>query len=795
MLPLSLLLTLAAGAAAAPTSSLFARENTESSNSTVDHHLTTKGFTSQQWIDGFKKAQSVVEAMTFDEKVNFTALRSQTRGCAGLTYPIEKHGVANICMGDGPTGINSRYSTQFPSEVTTAATWDVDLFTRRAEAMGKEYHDVGIHIPLSIVAGPMGRSPYGGRNWENWSPDPYLTAAATRLTVEGFQKHGVTGLVKHFVGKRVCEQEYLRIGANYGGYSGAKKNQTVDSLIDDFTAHELYIYPFAEAVRSGAGGIMCSYNFYNGTISCENDAVQNGLLKEELNMNGFVLSDWGAAFDSLPAAVNGTDIVQGSNRDLFGTKLGDLIKNGTVEESVLDDKVLRLLTPYFALNQQDLPDVDYSRWVVSKNATKTVLDVATSSLTLLKNVRSENNTRGLPLNKPRDLILVGSPASAGKYGIVSNVARFNYFTTDREWEGFVTDGFGSGGSPAPFAVDPYQGITARAHQEARPCVVDGYFSDNATEGYSTLPDAYRNNTVYFLDSKLATASSAIVFVSATAMEGYDRDNLSLALGGDDLIQHVASRHNDTIVVVTAPGPVDMSAWIDHENVTSVVYSYFPTTEGGNSIASVLFGDVSPSGKLPFTIASKVEDYNDARYTGPIDVNPATNFSEGVYIDYRYFDAKNITPLYEFGFGKSYSTFSFADLKVSQNQKKSTALVRETNEVFLSGTKATPGLYDRIYTVKAVVKNTGSVAAAEVAQLYLTYPSSVPRELPIRQLRGFAKPFLKPGQSKTVEFDLRNKDLAYYDVEQGGWVVPQGEFTLSVGSSSRELPLTTTLRLE
>ncbi|GAA5896991.1 hypothetical protein JCM6882_007325 [Rhodosporidiobolus microsporus] len=750
--------------------------------------LTADGFTSQKWIAALEKAREVVAQMTLEEKVNFTGAPESTLGCSGVIPGLKRLGIKPQCFGNGPTGAESRYASEFPTEVTTAATFDVDLFARRADGMGKEFHDVGVNIPLSIVAGPMGRSPYGGRNWENWSPDPYLTGVATRLTVEGFQKNGVVGQVKHFVGN---EQEYLRIGSRYGGYSGATQNLSVGIEVDNATVREYYTWAFAEAIRSGAGSIMCSYNLYSGTSACESDELLNGLLKKELNLHGHVTSDWGAVFNTLRAAVNGTDVTEA--RALFGPRLVPFIENGTVPETIFDDKIVRILTPYFALNQASLPTIDFTRYVASKEASKITLDIATSSLTLLKNVRSENNTSGLPLNKPRDLILVGSPASAGKYGIVSNSARFNYYTTDREWEGFVTNGFGSGGTPTPYAVDPFQAISARGHKEERPVVVDGYFSDNATEGYSTLPDAYRNSTIYFLDYKLATASSAIVFVSATAMEGYDRDNLSLALGGDDLIQHVAERHNDTIVVVTAPGPVDMSAWIDHENVTSVVYSYFPTNEGGNAIASVLFGDVSPSGKLPFTIASKVEDYNDARYTGPIVEYPVTEFSEGPFIDYRYFDAKNITPLYEFGFGKSYSTFSFADLRIAKNTEKRTALVRETNEVFLSGEKTAPGLYDRVYTVKAVVKNTGSVAGAEVAQLYLSFPSSTPRKLPIRQLRGFTKPFLKPGESKTVEFELRNKDLAYYDVEKGGWVIPEGEFTVSVGNSSRKLPLTGTIK--
>ncbi|GAA5831261.1 hypothetical protein JCM11251_007811 [Rhodosporidiobolus azoricus] len=777
MLPIGFLLALAASATAAPTAAL----NNNAAPSTPS--LTANGFTSQKWIDGYKKAQSIVEQMTFQEKVNFTLIPEDIGGASGAVPGLERLGLKRQVFADGPTGARTKYSSEWPTQLTTAATFDTELISRRAEGLGKEMHDLGVNIPLSIVAGPAGRSPWGGRNWEGWSVDPYLSGVATRLTVEAFQKKGVVGQVKHLVGN---EQEYLRTGVLIGGYEGRFQNQSVNSVVDAATERELYTWAFAEAVRSGTGSIMCSYNLHNGTSACESDELLNQLLKKELNFNGAVMSDWGAVFNTLPAAVNGTDVIMPV--PLFAERLAALVRNGTVPDTIFDDKIIRLLTPYFALDQPSLPDIDLTRWVASEEHSKTIRDVAESSLTLLKNHRSENNTRGLPLHKPRELLLVGSAASAGPYGPVSNQASFFFYTPAVEWKGFVTNGFGSGGAPAPYVIDPFRAFAEKAMHKQM--VVDGYFSDNATEGYSTIPGT--NQTTYFLDYKLSTADAAVVFVTATAQEGYDRENLSLANGGDDLIKYVASQKNDTIVVVTGPGPVDMAQWIDHENVTAVVFAYFPTNEGGNAIASVLFGDVSPSGKLPFTIAEKVEDYNDARYLGPLVEYPTTNFTEGPFLDYRQFDAMNITPKFEFGFGLSYSTFSFSDLQVSKNPERRTALVRETNEVFLSGENAAPGLYDRAYTVKAVVKNTGDVAGAEVAQLYLSFPSSTPRQLPVRQLRGFAKPHLKPGQSKTVEFELRNKDMAYYDVVQGGWVIPEGEFTVSVGNSSRKLPLKGTI---
>ncbi|GAA5896997.1 hypothetical protein JCM6882_007328 [Rhodosporidiobolus microsporus] len=786
MRSLGLLFTVATGALAAPAStSSTGSPSTGSSSASHSigsgvYDLKEKGFTSQKWIDALHKARDVVSQLTFEEKVNFTNIPPTEQGCAGVTSAITRFGIPQICFADGPTGVKTRFATQLPTEVTSGATWDVELISKRAHIMSKEYHDIGVQVPLSIVAGPMGRSPWGGRNWENWSPDPYLTGIATRVSIEAFQKNGVVGQVKHYLGN---EQEYLRMGV------GIDENTTVSSVIDAATTRELYVWPYAEAIRHGASSVMCSYNKINGTLGCENHETQNELLKTELNFGGSIVSDWFAAHNPAEAALFGLDYVQPNN--IWGSALGDLIQNGTLPDTIIDDKIVRTLTPYYALNQASLPSLDYTRSVISDESTKLVYDIAAGSLTLLKNARAENETRGLPLKDPKTLVLVGSPAGPGPYGLVSNIGGFGDVSAK---PGFTTEGTGSGGAPAAYSIDPFNGVTARARKQKPPTAVDAFLTDDPLDGQTASSSQFNIAARGVLESKLEDSETAVVFVMATAGEGEDRTNLSLALGGDELVKYVASRHNDTVVVVTAPGQVDMSQWIDHSNVTAVLYAYFPTIEGGNAVASVLFGDVSPSGKLPFTLARSVDDYLDLRYTGnPNDTAPVTEFSEGPFIDYRRFDAEGIEPQFEFGFGKSYSTFSFKNLSIKKNTEKRKALVRETNEVFLSGDKTTPGLYDRVYTVKAVVKNTGSVAAAEVAQLYLSFPSSTPRKLPVRQLRGFTKPFLKPGESKTVEFELRNKDLAYYNVEKGGWVIPEGEFTVSVGNSSRKLPLTGTIQ--
>ncbi|TNY18660.1 glycoside hydrolase [Rhodotorula diobovata] len=792
------LLALSTLSYAAPANHLTTRKSSSSAShggAKARSALTADGFTSQKWIDAFDKAVSYVEGMTLEQKINFTDFQSVPNGCSGLGNPLPDIGISQgICTADGPTGINSRYSTQFPAEVTVGATFDHDLIYARAVAMGKEYHTLGAHVPLSICIGPMGRSVYGGRNWETFSPDPYLTGEAARLSVQGFQEQGVVGLVKHFVGN---EQEYLRVGTPRG-YFPNLPNQTVDSFIDEASLHELYSWPFAEAIRAGSGSFMCAYNQVNGSFACENDHLLNTVLKKTLNFHGWVItgaSHWGAGHDTVNSSLHGTDFIGWAREDghLFGDALAPFVENGTVPIEVVDDKIIRILTPYFALDQASLPKTDFTRYVGSDYSTETARKVTEGALTLLKNVRSKDNKHGLPLHKPRDLLLVGSSAAPAQSGILHNLG-FDYAgAVNPDFSGYSSDGYGSGGSPAPYNLDPTAAITARGRKEETPVVVDYYTYDNPTEGQT--PAVFTGNgTNYFLDTKLAYSNAAVVFVTAMAREGFDRTDLELLNGGSDLIEYVADRHNDTIVVITAPGPVDMSRFVDHKNVTAILYAYFGGQEGATAIASTLFGDVNPSGKLPFTIARNVSDYPDNYYNGSITVNPVANFTEGVFIDYKHFDAQEIEPLFEFGFGKSYSSFEVYDVAVKAKSKKMPASVRETNEKLFVDDKEVSGLYDVAYEVTAQVKNTGSVAGAEVAQLYLTFPSTTPNAMPPRSLRGFSKPHLAPGACEQVTFHVRKKDLAVWDVTLGGWTLSHGEYKMAVGTSSRKIAETVSVKL-
>ncbi|GAA6009883.1 hypothetical protein JCM11491_000851 [Sporobolomyces phaffii] len=795
ILSLPLALTLLASATATPvslstsSSSSSSTTNTTTSSGGSPYRSSTGGYVPQAWKDGIKKAQDTVSRMTQSEKLQFLNL-STTPVCSGNTVALPRLDLPALCFSDSPQGVLSRYSSQFPSSVTRSATWNRDEIYSIASAMGKEFHDVGINTPLSVVVGPMGRSVYGGRNWEGFGPDPYFAGEAVRETVTGMQSQGVGANVKHFFGN---EEEYLRTGNPSGTYLVSEANYTISSNIDDATAHELYVYPFAESVRAGAASIMCSYNKINGTLGCENGYAIKTLLKEELGFQGFVLSDWGAAYDTVASALAGLDYVEGSNpatNAIWGPHLEAVIANGTLPKDIMDDKIVRVLTPYYALNQSSFPETDFSRSVVSQYHDSLIRNVSANAVTLLKNNQTLNSTFGLPIQEKglRDIILVGSAATYGAFGILSNeVPSIIYNTPSTDYRGQVTGGFGSGGVYAPYTVTPVEAITARGRKASPPIFVDGYYDNNATAGYEDIGLGGQ----YFLDARLNYAGKVVVFVSAVAMESADRTTLELAYGGADLVNYVADRFNDTVVVVNAPGPVNLTSFNDHPNVTAILMAYFPGHEAGNSIADVLFGDVNPSGKLPFTVGRNAEDYDQhAYYNETRAPYPNTTFTEGVFIDYKYFDKQETTPLYEYGYGLSYTTFNLSDISIKSTAKSGRAAVSETNERFFKDGKneTCKGLYDISHTVTAVVKNTGKVAGAEVAQLYLTFPDSTPNKMPIRSLRGFEKPFLQPGESQTVTFELRNKDLSVWDVTKQGWLLPQGQFTVAVGSSSRKLPL-------
>ncbi|CAE6464700.1 hypothetical protein ACGC1H_006033 [Rhizoctonia solani] len=751
-------------------------ERRQVSNATWSGPLADGG---NAWKSAFAKAKFMVSQMTLEEKVGLVTGIGDSSRCAGNTGAVSRLNIPSFCMQDGPAGVRpADFASQFPAQVTVAATWDRNLIYDRAVALAVEFKGKGIHVMLGpVTGGPLGRSPLGGRNWEGFSADPYLSSIGSYLSVKGTQDQGVVATSKHY---SVYEQETNR---NLNNPPNATDNPLpISSDVDDATFHETYLLSFAEAVRAGSGSIMCSYNRVNGTHSCQDDFTLNKILKGELNFQGYVMSDWYAQWVDEASALGGMDMSM-PGTDFWGSALVSLVNNGSVPSARIDDMVHRILTPYYALGQDNgYPAVQYNTSGINANRYlalnpgntnvnvqadhyKLIRKIGEDSATLLKNVRT--NGGGLPLKKSKFLAVFGQDAGANPDGLWY-CGVFNQCPTGH-FNGTYSIGGGSGSAFAPYIVTPLEGIKARAKVDSTQVnwMLDDLDLDTAK-----------------LDATIADTS--IVFTYAYQVEGLDRDNITLWSNGDELINTVAAQCNDTIVVVHSGQQVLMESWIDNPNITAVVFAYYPGQETGNAIASVLYGEVNPSGKLPFTIGKSLSDYPSNGIATGNSSDPHVVFEEGNLIDYRWFDAKNITPRFEFGFGLSYTTFGYSDLKVKSTPGKPTDGVQLTNEPF----DGNATLYDIAYTVTATVKNTGLLSGCEVAQLYLSYPSSQTNQ-PVRSLRGFDKLCLNKGQTKTATFKLRQKDHAVWDVVRQTWTIPKGEFMVHVGSSSRALPLNTT----
>ncbi|KAF7555596.1 hypothetical protein G7Z17_g2050 [Cylindrodendrum hubeiense] len=654
-----------------------------------------------------------------------------------------------MCYQDGPAGVRPALgNTQFPSGVTTAATWDVDLIYARSKAMGKEFYDLGIHVAMGMVTGgPLGRSPKGGRNWEGWYADPYGTGIASWHGVRGMLDAGVQTCSKHYI---LNEQETFSI-------YNASEQVPISSNVDDKTNHEVYLWAFAEAVRAGTTHVMCSYNSVNGTHSCANSESNNKLLKGELGFQGALISDWGGTWGTKPFAMGGLDVNMpglGYGNILgpfFDKELYEHVSNGSISMSRLDDMVARALTPLFSTGQMDRPlpptiinSVGIANWpepakylnVQQKTTVELIRKIAADGTVLLK------NTGSLPLRGPQTIAVIGQDAGPNILGIQGCGKLFRDCPILNN-NGTLSLGGGSGYAWPHNLITPLDAIQAKALETQS--LVQFVLDNTATD---VIKKALTGSAL-----PIGQPDVCIVFADRYMRENMDRNDLGLNIGNwthsEDVILQTAANCNNTIVVLHVGGPVIVDAWIDNPNITAVVAPLFPGEQTGPSLVDILWGHVSPSGKLPFTIGKSESDYPPNTISQEHSVTPQANFTEKLLIDYRWFDAKSITPRFEFGFGLTYSTFEYRDIYVDSTSYSDKYAIQDTNEKF-TGQKKGESIYDVLFTVSAKVKNTGDWVASEVAQLYVEFPK-IENEPP-RVLRGFTKlKDIHPGRKRTASF--------------------------------------------
>jgi beta-glucosidase len=540
----------------------------------------------------------------------------------------------------------------------------------------------------------------------------------------------------------------------------------MSSNVDDRTLHELYAYPFMDALRENVGSVMCSYQRANNSYGCQNSKLLNGILKTELGFEGFVMSDWEAQHSGVASANAGLDLIM-PDGGFWGGNLTQAVNNGSVSVDRLNDMVTRQLAAFFYVGQGE----GYPAAAVHSNLqlqepvnvqddhSDLIREIGAAGTVLVKNV---NNT--LPLKNPRFLSVYGYDATI-KATPWQNPSRYGGgYEVNFGWDTFngtMITGGGSGGSTPPYVISPFQAIQERIAKDKGTLRWD-FYSENPSPPY-------------------VNTDACLVFVNAYASESFDRTTLADEFS-DNLIKNVAANCSNTIVVIHSAGIRVVDSWIDHENITAVLFAGLPGQESGHSLTDILYGDISPSGRLPYTIAKKEEDYDDLlNSTVSFDPHPQSNFSEGVYIDYRHFDLYNITPRFEFGFGLSYSTFNYSALHIASLVNGKFSLFPDASIRIVPG--GHPQLWDEIFSVTFDITNTGDVFAHEVPQVYVGIPDA-----PKKQLRGFERVALRPGQKKRISVPLTRRDLSVWDVVAQSWKLQRGEYGVWVGQSSRDVKL-------
>lgn len=727
------------------------------------------------WKDAYSKALDFVGQLTLEEKVGLTGGIRGDNLCSGNIAPIPRLNFSGLCLSDGPNGVRStNLVSSWPSGISVGASWNRFLAQQRAVGMAKEFKNKGVHVALGPVVGPLGRIAQGGRNWEGFSNDPYLSGILVGDTVQGMQSVGVSASTKHFI---MNEQETNR---------NPDDNVTaVSSNVDDKTMHELYLWPFQDAVKSGTGSIMCSYQRINNSYGCANSKTLNGLLKTELGFQGFVVSDWGAQHAGVATAQAGLDMVMPLGSDFWAANLTQAVNNGSVSQARIDDMAARVIATWYQLGQEDTEfppmGVGMPRYIASPHqrvigkspdSKPTLLQGAIESHVLVK------NNGALPLRSPNLISLFGYSSKA-----------FDQYTPNAfSWnegleplapenrtgahgqiasEGTLLSGGGSGATQPAYISSAFEALSQRAYDDGTSL----WWDFDATD-----PDVDQSS------------DACIVNVNALATEGWDRPGLHDEKT-DGLIMNVASKCNNTIVIFQNAGVRLVDQFVDHPNVTALIFAHLPGQDSGRAQAAILYGDVSPSGKLPYTVPRNESDYgvlaNETRPDGIYELFPQSDFDEGVYIDYRSFDKRNILVRYEFGFGLSYSSFDFSDIEASTIDGAN--MTAYPNGPIVEGGQQ--DLWDVVAKISVKMTNTGPVEAAEVAQLYVGIPGG-----PAKQLRGFEKQVTQPGSTQSVTFNLTRRDLSTWDVVNQNWLLQKGAYDIYVGSSSRDLPLTAILTI-
>lgn len=665
------------------------------------------------------KHTEIVTRMTLKQKAEFVS---------GLNYwylqSAPELGLPKIMMTDGPNGLrkqntekrpegiglgNSVPSTCFPPAVTSSCSWDEDLLKLEGEAIAEEC----LQEKVSVILGPgtnIKRSPVCGRNFEYFSEDPLLAGKCSAALINGVQSKGVGTSLKHFA----CNsQEAFRM--------------IIDEIIDERALRELYLTAFEICIKEAKPWtVMNSYNRINGIYASQNKWLQENVLRNEWGFDGLIVTDWGASVDRVPGLKCGTDLEMPSSGILNTKKIIAAVKNGELDEKTLDkavDNVVGLiLKSKPALEKKHKFDVNAHHKIAQK--------IAENSMVLLKN---DNNI--LPIKKGQKVAVIGEMAKSPRFQ-------------------------GAGTS----VVNPTK--LDNAFDELSQLGVDITYSQGYDKNKNEIKDVYIKEAV----ENAKSSDIAIVFAGLTEefeAEGYDRKSIEMPNCQNYLISEVAKVNPNTVVVL-AGGSVIHMPWIN--KIKALLNSGLSGQAGGSAVARILTGKVNPSGK---TSESYPLSFNDNPTYGNYPGGPVTSeHRESVYIGYRYYDTANKEVLFPFGYGLSYTSFAYSDIKVSSYNIKDTDTV----------------------TVSFKIKNTGDVDGAEIAQVYIADKDSTIFR-PAKELKAFIKVFLKAGEEKEISVKLSKRAFAFWNININDWMVETGEFDILVGASSRDIRLSKTITVE
>jgi beta-glucosidase len=613
---------------------------------------------------------------------------------------IKRLGIPDLKYTDGPFGIREEMeknswssmnltidsATFFPTGSALAATWNPDLAYLLGTALGEEAKTRG----KDILLGPsvnITRIPTGGRTFEYMSEDPLLSARLTVGYIKGVQDRGIAACVKHFA---LNNQE-----TNRG---------RVNVIVDERALREIYLLPFEAAIReANVLTVMAAYNKYAGDWCSENYYLLNQVLKKEWGFEGFVMSDWGGTYSTVKSAMNGLDVEMGTSGNAFmGQALLDSVKAGIVPIGVINEKVRRILRVRFSV--EPVNESQPAGTVATPEHGKIAYMVASQSIVLLKNT---DHLLPVDLNKVRKIAVIG----------------------DNAVHKMASGGFGAG-VKTRYEITPLEGLKSKIGNKASIKFAQGYksgFSQNQQSRGRRLPNTKVDTTLLKEAVELAKKSDiAIIFAGTNReyeTEGTDRSDFKLPFGQDELIRAVATVNPRTVVVLVAASPLDLNNALNCSS--AVLMSWFNGSEGGNAVADVLLGKINPSGKLPFTFPASLAD-SPAFSLGTFPGDNNVEYKEGSLVGYRWFDTKKVKPLFPFGFGISYTEFSYSGIKTDKIKYRR----------------------DEIINISMELKNTGKMKGDEVVQLYVHRLNSQV-EWPEKELKGFIRVSLNPGESKEI----------------------------------------------